>query len=105
MPLGNGIYYKLCHYRIMEVTLDRFGRVVLPKRLRDDLDLDAGSVLIVEEVEDGILLKRVRDEPSLVEKEGVLVFVGKSTDDVADAMEKLRAKRLRVLTDWKPRRQ
>ena len=89
---------------IMEVTLDRFGRVVLPKSVRDDLDLDAGSVLEIEEVKDGILLKPIRDEPHLVERDGVLVFLGRSSDDVTNAVEKLREARLRALSDWKPRR-
>ena len=89
---------------IMEVTLDRFGRVVLPKSVRDDLDLDAGSVLEIEEVKDGILLKPIRDEPLLVERDGVLVFLGRSSDDVTNAVEKLREARLRALSDWKPRR-
>ncbi len=95
MPLYNAI---------MEVTLDRFGRVVLPKAVRDDLDLDAGSVLEVEEVKDGILLKPIRDEPQHVKRDGVLVFLGRSSDDVTNAVEKLREARLRALSDWKPRR-
>ena len=88
----------------MEVTLDRFGRVVLPKSVREDLDLDAGSVLEIEEVKDGILLKPIRDEPQLVERDGVLVFLGRSSGDVTNVVEKLREARLRALSDWKPRR-
>ncbi|MGH9324804.1 MAG: AbrB/MazE/SpoVT family DNA-binding domain-containing protein [Vicinamibacteria bacterium] len=88
----------------MDVKLDRFGRVVLPKTLRDDLDLEAGDVLVVEEVDDGILLRPVRDEPGLVEKEGVLVFTGKPTEDVARTLEKIRAGRLRGLLDGPRRR-
>lgn len=87
----------------MDVKLDRFGRVVLPKTIRDDLDLEAGDVLVVEEVDEGILLRPVRDEPGLVDKDGVLVFTGKPTEDVAHTLEKLRAGRLRGLVD-RPRR-
>ena len=88
----------------MEVTLDRFGRVVLPKSLRDDLDLEAGAVLEIEEVNDGILLKPILDKPHLVERDGVLVFLGRSSGDVTNAVEKLRDTRLRALSEWKPRR-
>jgi AbrB family looped-hinge helix DNA binding protein len=88
----------------MEVTIDKFGRVVLPKPLRDELDLEAGSVLVVEEVDEGILLKPVRDEPNLVDMGGVLVFVGNPTDDLTDAVNTLRGKRLRALASWKPPR-
>ncbi len=33
----------------METTIDRFGRVVIPKRLRDDLGLKVGEPLVIEE--------------------------------------------------------
>ena len=76
----------------------------MPKIVRDDLDLEAGDLLLVEEVDDGILLRPVRDEPGLVDKDGVLVFIGKPTKNVGRALEKLRARRLRGLSDWNPRR-
>jgi AbrB family looped-hinge helix DNA binding protein len=88
----------------MEAKLDRFGRVVLPKMVRDDLDLEAGDVLAVEEVDGGILLRPLGDEPTLVEKDGVLVFTGKPTEDVGAVQEKLRARRLQSLSNRKPRR-
>jgi AbrB family looped-hinge helix DNA binding protein len=88
----------------MDVKLDRFGRVVLPKAVRDGLDLEAGDVLALEEVDDGILLRPVRGEPGLVEKDGVLVFTGKPTENVGSTLEKLRARRLRGLVDGPRRR-
>jgi hypothetical protein len=72
--------------------------------VRDDLDLEAGDVLTVEEVDGGILLTPVRDEPSLVEKDGVLVFTGRPIEDVGAVQEKLRERRLQSLSDRKPRR-
>lgn len=86
----------------MEVTIDKFGRVVLPKPVRDGLDLDAGSVLVVEEIEEGILLKPVRNAPDIVDEDGVLVFVGEPTGDIEAATDSLRRKRLRALGSWEP---
>ena len=42
----------------MEVTVDKFGRVVLPKNVRKISTPTPGPSLVVEEVNDGILLKR-----------------------------------------------
>lgn len=88
----------------MEVTIDRFGRVVLPKPVRDGLDLDAGSVLVVEEIEGGIVLKPVRHAPDIIDEDGVLVFVGEPTGDIGAATDSLRRKRLRALGSWEPRK-
>ncbi len=80
----------------MQTFLDRFGRVLVPKRLRVHLGLEPGAMLHVEEVGDGIVLKPVRDEPSMVVKDGVLVFTGKATAEIADSVRLHREKRLRV---------
>jgi len=85
----------------MEVTIDKFGRVILPKPVRDGLDLEAGSVLVVEEIEEGIVLKPVREAPDIVDEDGVLVFVGEPTGNIGAATDSLRRKRLRALGAWK----
>ncbi len=56
-----------------ETTIDRFGRIVLPKEIRDDLGLEPGVVIAVEERGEDILLKAKTDEPGLVRKGAVLV--------------------------------
>lgn len=43
----------------MQVKVDKFGRMVLPKEIRDDFDLVPGSVLDVEETPDAIVLRPV----------------------------------------------
>ncbi len=66
----------------MEATLDQLGRIELPRELRDDLGLSAGTVLTIEERSGGILLKPVASRAGLVRKEGVLVFAGEAEGDV-----------------------
>ena len=58
----------------MEATLDRFGRIVIPKKIREDFHLQVGSSIRIEEGEGEIVLKPVEGEPNLVKKDGVLVF-------------------------------
>ncbi|HXV64638.1 MAG TPA: hypothetical protein VEK15_28330 [Vicinamibacteria bacterium] len=49
-------------------------------------------------------MESVRDQPSLIIRDGVLLFVGKSIGNVGDTAQKLRANRLKALSDWKPQR-
>lgn len=79
----------------METNLDRFGRVILPKKVRDKLGLKPGAVLEVQEQGGDVLLKPVQEEPCLLEKEGVLVFGGKAAGDLAEAVQSHRRERLK----------
>jgi AbrB family looped-hinge helix DNA binding protein len=83
----------------MQATLDKFGRIVIPKRVRDDLGLEPGSVLKVEERGEEILLTPVCEDPAaaLAWKGGVLVFTGEALEDLTDAVERDREERLALL--------
>jgi AbrB family looped-hinge helix DNA binding protein len=60
----------------MNVKIDKAGRIILPKTLRDRLRLRQGSDLEIEERPEGVLLKPVGQEPSMVKKNGFWVYVG-----------------------------
>lgn len=85
----------------MQVSLDQFGRIVIPKKVREHFALASGAQLLIEESGDSIILKPHCDEPTLVDKEGVLVFTGKSLEDVEDTLERHRKKRINQLGDLK----
>ena len=55
------------------VTLDKAGRLVLPKPMRDALHLSPGSNLEVEQREDSIILRQPRPDTELVKKNGMWV--------------------------------
>jgi len=78
----------------METTLDRFGRVVIPKRLREDLGLQPGAVLQIKQDDRKIFMELVQEEPRMVVKKGVLVFQGTATGDIERAIKDHRKKRL-----------
>ena len=82
---------------IKETIVDRFGRIVIPKKIRDVFNLEAGTQIRFEESEQGILLKPVRGEPNLHWKEGVLVFSGSALGDLSDALAKHREARARKI--------
>ncbi|MBF0276626.1 MAG: AbrB/MazE/SpoVT family DNA-binding domain-containing protein [SAR324 cluster bacterium] len=64
----------------MEAKIDQFGRIVIPKKIRETFKLNLGSFLEIEEHQEGILLKPIQAEPSLIWKKGVLVFTGKKAE-------------------------
>ena len=78
----------------METTLDKFGRIVIPKRVRDDLGLKPGAVLQIEQADQRILMEPVNEEPHVVVKNGVLVFSGAATGDLVGAIQAHRQERL-----------
>jgi len=56
------------------LTLDKAGRVVLPKPVRDELQLSPGDLLELESSEHQIVLRPVRGSGPLRKKRGVWVF-------------------------------
>ena len=81
----------------MQTTIDRFGRIVLPKKVRDDFNLEPGSQIQIEESGQEIILKPIHGETNLRLKEGVLVFSGVALGDINNAVETHRAERLKSL--------
>lgn len=57
----------------MIITIDRAGRIVVPKSLRDRFGLHPGTELEIEAVADGLHLRARDAAPSFIEKDGVLV--------------------------------
>jgi len=82
----------------METTLDKFGRIVIPKRVRDGLGLKPGAVLQIEQANQRILMEPVNEEAHMVVKNGVLVFLGTATGDIVGAIEVNRQGRLKKLS-------
>src|SRR5580700_5249326 len=81
------------------LTIDRAGRLVLPKTVREELQLSAGDSLELESSEDQIVLRPVRGAATMRKKRGVWVMrTGKplSAEVVDQAVRKIRNERGRV---------
>jgi len=59
---------------VTTLTLDKAGRVVLPKPVRDELQLGPGDSLELESSEDRIILRPARGHGRMYKKHGVWVF-------------------------------
>jgi AbrB family looped-hinge helix DNA binding protein len=55
-------------------TLDKAGRVVIPKALRDELRISPGDALSLEFDGDGVTLRPVRSASALRKENGIWVF-------------------------------
>ena len=87
----------------MKTTLDRFGRVVVPKDIRAKLGLKPGAEIEIDEHGNEIVLKPVEHETPLKLEEGVLVFTGTATGDLMEAIRTHREERLtKVASGKKP---
>jgi AbrB family looped-hinge helix DNA binding protein len=78
------------------VTLDKAGRVVIPKTLRDELRLEPGDSLALESQGEDVTLRPLRSASPLRKERGVWVFHGskKLAAAVTDkALRDIRAQR------------
>lgn len=79
-----------------KLTLDKAGRVVIPKKLRDRLHMAPGDAFELESTDDKIVLKPVREEATMFKKDGMWVIkTGKplTVEDVNAVIESVREER------------
>ena len=79
-----------------KLSMDRAGRVVLPKPVRDRLQLEPGESLEIESFDDHIVLRPVRERGKMRKKQGVWVFssgVPLKASVVEDTIRKVREER------------
>lgn len=78
----------------MSVTIDSTGRLVIPKKIRDEMNLVPGSELEIDSTGDEIRLRLPISKPRLLEEDGFLIFdAGKKSDiDIADFINQERDK-------------
>ena len=81
-----------------KLTLDKAGRVLIPKSLRQELHLGPGDALQLESEGTEITLRPLRAEALLKKEQGVWVYQGEPTDaSIADLIERTRENRSREL--------
>lgn len=77
------------------ITIDKAGRVVIPKPVREALRLDPGDELELEASDDALVLRPVRATPALARERGVWVYRSGATVDapLADLIDGTRGDR------------
>jgi AbrB family looped-hinge helix DNA binding protein len=81
------------------VTLDKAGRLVVPKSIREALRIGPGDSLEIESADDRIVLSPVRLRPELQKEHGVWVYrSGKAANlSIPDLIDQDRGRRTRAL--------
>jgi AbrB family looped-hinge helix DNA binding protein len=82
----------------MEAILDKFGRIIIPKELREALGVGPGSAFHIEEINHEIHLKPVEGTPHLKNKNGWLVFTGEPQADISNAVDQFRNESFRRIS-------
>jgi len=82
------------------VEIDKAGRIVIPKKMRDAMGLPAGSRLRVECVGDRLVMEPPVEEARLDMRDGLLVLVGggkRTVEDVNREIQEQRERRMRFV--------
>ncbi len=82
----------------MEVKIDDYGRIVIPKNVRDRLSIEPGTVLEMSVETEGanggaITLRPKGQRPALQWKGELLVHSGELAEEGFDVVEQIRAQR------------
>src|ERR1700681_622802 len=91
-----GKYHGIMVCMTTTLTVDKAGRIVLPKPVRDELQLIAGDSLALESSEEGIMLRPLRGTAGLRKKQGIWVLrTGQplSTPVVDETLRQIRLER------------
>ena len=77
------------------VTIDKAGRVVIPKQIRDELRLEAGDTLAIESGGEHVTLRPLHSGTALQKERGVWVFRGGKPLSLDEANQLVRETRER----------
>lgn len=88
---------------IIELTLkiktkiDKFGRIVIPKKIRNNFGLKNNSEVLIEAVKNGIIVYPESSVPIVMDKDGIIVVCSKPTEAFTDFLKKDREDRIKKI--------
>jgi len=88
---------------IIELTLkiktkiDKFGRIVIPKKIRNNFGLKNNSEVLIEAVKDGIIVHPEASVPIVMDKDGIIVVCSEPTEAFTDFLKKDREDRIKKI--------
>jgi len=81
----------------MFATLDKFGRVLIPKKVREHLGITPDSSLNIIDEGNRIIIEPISESEPLIEKNGLLIFTGKIQDNLDTVVDRNRSGRMQKL--------
>jgi AbrB family looped-hinge helix DNA binding protein len=84
----------------MTVAMDKFGRILIPKKMREELHLQPDEPLDLE-IENGTLRVSIALQSVELRKIGhILVVDSQPLEDSREILETIRGERLEKLANW-----
>jgi len=84
----------------IQTSIDNQGRIVIPSSYGNKLGLSKGMKLIVEEVENNQFCLRIqKEEPILVDKQGILVVKSEAKTELIEIIQRERDRRILDFVD------
>lgn len=81
----------------MLTTLDKFGRIIIPKRFREHLGINLETALNISEDGNRIVIELTKEKNPVIDKDGILVFTGKLEGRKNNLIKSDRNRRMRKL--------
>ena len=83
-----------------QLTLDQFGRVEIPEKIRQQLGINNETKLSLK-VENGqLILKPLKPELETYYEDGILVFKAEPMGNTETIIDELRTERINELISW-----
>ena len=79
----------------MLATLDKFGRILIPKKFREHLGISSDTPMNIVEDGERIIIEPIREKEPLVKKDGLIIFTGKIQGDLDQALRSNRSRRMK----------
>lgn len=99
--IDNGSHCAIISGMNTTITVDKAGRIVIPKSVRERMRIAEGSRLVLELCGDRIELRSIADEARVERKGKLRVILGGEPFDAGEAIRDDREERLRQLASRK----
>ena len=83
----------------MIATLDKFGRVLIPKKFRELLGISTNSSINILNDGSRIIIEPVIENKPIVENDGILIYTGKIQSDIDNEINLERIRRMNNILD------
>lgn len=81
----------------IKTKIDDFGRMVIPKKIRDKPGIIKGSEIQIDTMDEGIIIRKKEEKLLIEDKEGILAVWSETTGPVDSSIQKDREDRMKKI--------
>ncbi|NEP08195.1 MAG: AbrB/MazE/SpoVT family DNA-binding domain-containing protein [Okeania sp. SIO2G4] len=83
-----------------QLTVDQFGRIEIPEKIRQQLGINNQTKLSLKVENDQLILQPLEPELETYYEDGILVFKAEPISNPETIIDALRTERINELTSW-----